>query len=180
MNWNDYLIYNPMTGDLTWKERSRDEFTDERAWRAWNTRFSGISAGKRDMKKGRPRAINVKYLGKAYLAHRIIWTMVNGQIPSGLFIDHINRDPWDNRLANLRLATNAENLRNRRMNANNTSGYKGVNRTPYNTFEAQITINNRKITLGYFATPELAHEAYCSAAKIYHGEFAGATAHNKN
>lgn len=88
-------------------------------------------------------------------------------------VDHINGNPLDNRRSNLRVCTRAENSRNRRIGRNNTSGYKGVHfRRQRNKWKAAIKINNKERCLGLFATPEMAHEFYCLAADLLHGEFA--------
>lgn len=47
------------------------------------------------------------------MAHRIIWIAVFGHIPDGLFVNHINHRPWDNRIANLELVTPAGNVYHR-------------------------------------------------------------------
>lgn len=70
--------------------------------------------------------------GVVYLAHRVIWTMFNGPIPDGLYINHINCDPSDNRIENLELATPQQNARKSKMHVKgevsklNTSGINGV------------------------------------------------------
>lgn len=56
----------------------------------------------------------VQVCGKKLRAHRLIWEMHNGPIPEGYVVDHINQDPGDNRLENLRLATPSENNCNAR------------------------------------------------------------------
>ena len=61
-----------------------------------------------------------------YRAHRLIWTMFNGEIPVGKFIDHIDRDRANNRLENLRLVDNSLNLRNAKTFRTNTTGVRGV------------------------------------------------------
>ena len=64
--------------------------------------------------------------GKAYLCHKIIWQMFNGEIPDGLFIDHFNRVAGDNKIGNLRLVDRQGNCRNRTKGKNNKSGVTGV------------------------------------------------------
>lgn len=58
--------------------------------------------------------------------HRLIWIYHNGAIPSGLLIDHIDKDKLNNRIENLRLVTPAENQRNRSPAAINPSGHLGI------------------------------------------------------
>lgn len=72
-------------------------------------------------KAGRP----VKAFGTHETHARNVWKLAYGAFPDGE-IDHINRDPSDNRLENLRVCTRSENNRNRRTYSTNTSGHKGV------------------------------------------------------
>jgi hypothetical protein len=93
----------------------------------------------------------------------------------GAVVDHINGNGLDNRRANLRVCSQAENLRNRKIHSNNSCGLKGVYWDDSNrggSWRAQIRVNGKKINLGRFATSEAAHAAYCIAAGHYHGEFA--------
>lgn len=104
------------------------------------------------------------------MMHRIILGRVlERELVRGEEVDHINNNPMDNRRANLRLASRAENCRNTRKPKVNTSGYKGA------TFDKQTGKWRAQIAhrhLGRFDTPEEAHEAYCKAAKELYGEFA--------
>lgn len=77
-------------------------------------------------KKGKPSKITVSYGYKDYAAHRIIWEMFNGPIPKKMVIDHINGDPFDNRLCNLRCKTQKHNSQNSGMRGNNNTGVTGV------------------------------------------------------
>jgi hypothetical protein len=61
--------------------------------------------------------------------HRFIWELHNGTIPDGYVIDHIDNNPLNNQLSNLRLATRHQNSMNKSKQKNNTSGYIGVSKT---------------------------------------------------
>src|SRR5688572_7616140 len=69
--------------------------------------------------------VNLKWHGRQYRLHRLAWFYTYGRWPEGE-IDHVNMLRDDNRLCNLREATQSQNAGNRRAYANNTSGYKGV------------------------------------------------------
>ena len=88
------------------------------------------------------------------------------------FVDHRNHCGTHNFKGNIRPATKLQNNLNRIKHANNTSGYKGVSRKndwSYRFKPWRATFRNK--TLGYFATPEEAHEAYKKAASEFAGEF---------
>jgi len=88
-------------------------------------------------------------------------------------IDHINGDGLDNRKANLRLATAAQNSRNRRQRRGKSSKYKGVSFIkPKGKFVAEITCNGKRMSLGHFESEVEAAKAYDETAKKYHKEFA--------
>ena len=110
--------------------------------------------------------------GRHYPSHRLAWFWVTGRWPEA-DIDHINGFRLDNRFQNLREATRAQNLANRRMPKHNTSGYKGiVLHKPSGRWIARIAINRQVTYLGYFDTAEDAHLAYARAAAEHHGKFA--------
>lgn len=118
--------------------------------------------------------IAVNFFGHRDRAHRIVWMMNNGPIPDGYTVDHRDNDPSNNHIDNLRLATHSQNTANRRkVHAVNKSGYKGVFWVSHaRKWRAQIKMNGKCKSLGYFDTPEQGHEAYKIAANILHGEFA--------
>lgn len=109
---------------------------------------------------------------KVYM-HRWIMEHVLDISLDGLQADHINGNRLDNRIDNLRTATKGQNAHNRKINNNSTSGFKGVT---YNkrdkAYQAQIRLNGKIFSLGYFQCPVEAAHAYDSAAKELHGEYA--------
>lgn len=103
-----------------------------------------------------------------YPMHRVIMGLGRGDKRQ---IDHIDGNTLNNQKANLRICTVAENLRNRGTHRTNTSGFKGVSRGSKNSWRAQIEHAGKQYKLGSFPSPELAHEFYCLAADMLHGEF---------
>lgn len=90
----------------------------------------------------------------------------------GLIIDHINHNGIDNRRANLRLCTHAENCRNKRK-TRGTSKYKGVSWNPRKMqWEVRIGHNNKMLWIGYFGEECDAATAYNVAAQLFFGDFA--------
>jgi hypothetical protein len=157
----DYLRetfrYDPATGQLYWRRRAD-------APPQWNTRFAGRIAGFVGQ-----AGIAVRLKGyRALRAHRIIWKMVHGDEPEE--IDHVDCNPLNNRLANLRRATRRQNACNRRLQPG-ASGLKGVS-FDRGRWRARIRVNGRSKFLGRFDTAEAAHTAYRRAAQEYFAEFA--------
>jgi hypothetical protein len=70
----------------------------------------------------------VRVSGRLTLVHRVIWELLNGEIPDGMFIDHIDQNKLNNDIQNLRLVTKASNNRNQKLRVDSSSGVVGVNR----------------------------------------------------
>jgi len=169
------LRYEPETGKLFWRERTPDMFTATEARSAahscaqWNSRLAGKEAFTSDGGSG---YLVGHIFDRRHSAHRIIWAMHTGAWPDK-HIDHVDGDPSNNRIENLREATHTENAWNRGAQENNTSGYKGVYWHKHKQkWVARIYKNRKQHHLGYFTCPKEAHAAYCKAAKELHGEYA--------
>lgn len=91
----------------------------------------------------------------------------------GADVDHEDGDILNNRKANIRLCTHRENSSNRKLNKNNTSGFKGVWwKKSREKWAAEITVKNKCIYLGYFKNKKDAAAAYNAGAIKHHGNFA--------
>jgi len=148
--------YDKETGNLIWKVSNT------------NKQKIGDIAGSLNPKEG---YIRVGVNGKKYYAHRLIFLYHKGYLPKT--IDHINCDKADNRIENLRAVTASQNQHNRKLNSNNTSGYKGVYyHKPLNKWCAKIRLESKRMHLGYYNTPEEATEVLRKAREELHGVFA--------
>lgn len=107
--------------------------------------------------------------------HRLVMARVLGRdLEPEERIDHVNRDGLDCRRENLRLATHAQNMANRRLFKNNTSGVRGVSwHKAKGKWCARISVNGKRILLGYFDEIEDAKSTYEKAAVKHFGEFYG-------
>ena len=115
------LEYDPESGLLRWKTRPLSMFATSRDWNSWNRRF----AGKLAFNVVNSDGYRVGGLcGELHSAHRIIWKLVTGETAKD--IDHLNGDPSDNRIANLRSCDHQTNLRNARCRRRSKSGVTGV------------------------------------------------------
>jgi len=122
------LEYDANTGKLKWKKREEWTFIP-RAGRspshmanAWNACFSGKDAFTAIAKN---KYIRGSINGAGFYAHRVAWAIHFGMWPES-DIDHVNGVRDDNRICNLRSVDRRENMKNRQMSSNNTSGIMGV------------------------------------------------------
>jgi hypothetical protein len=113
--------------------------------------------------------VSVWFNGKNDYMHRVIWEFVNGPIPKGMVVDHINGVRSDNRISNLRLATPSQNAQNRHHSKNNKSGVKGISYHQRDKkWHAHIGVNRQQLYLGSFKSASDAEAAYLKAAAEYH------------
>lgn len=97
--------------------------------------------------------------GTTILLHRFLMGLKPGD---GVFVDHINRDPLDNRRHNLRVLTPGQSTQNLGPRSNNRTGYRGVMtmKTAWGMkYQARITVGGQRYFLGTYDTPEAAAQA---------------------
>ena len=149
--------YDPVTGIFTWK-----------VFRGGGSPKVGEVAGS----VNEEGYVKIKVAGKLRAASHLAWLYMTGELPEDR-VDHKNTNPSDNSWDNLREATDSENSHNKRKYKCNTTGYKGVFIAPNGRqWHARIRNKGKLKFLGTFDAPELAHEFYCLAADLLHGEFA--------
>ena len=130
----EILKYYPKTGEFIWKVKPSRK----------------IRAGSVAGHLNKLGYIQIKISGKLYQVHRLAWLYVYGYFPEHN-IDHIDRNPSNTRINNLRHATQQCNIRNVGLYHNNTSGIKGVGwHKRVNKWYAQIAVNYKNHQLGYF------------------------------
>lgn len=108
--------------------------------------------------------------GRFYRRYRVAWLIQRGEWPKGL-IDHKDGDPSNDRWANLREASNAQNAWNVGAHRTNKLGVKGVHKRDNGTYRAFISEGGKSKSLGTFGTAEDAHAAYRREAKKSRGQF---------
>lgn len=148
---NSLLAYDPETGVFTWRE------------------YRGGKA-KAGVQAGHHRAngyLQIKVRWQYFEAQRLAWLLSTGSWPRG-HVDHLDGDPSNNRIRNLRDVSRQINAQNqRRPRDKSTSGFLGVS-PHHGKFQARIGLDGRNLYLGTFKSPEEAHAAYLLAKRKLH------------
>jgi hypothetical protein len=154
----ELLSYDPETGIFTWIARP-----------ALCNRI-GAMAGSFDTRG----YLRIQIDGRGHKYHRLAWLYVNGEWPKkGL--DHINGVKDDNRICNLREATDSQNAANCAARPCNTSGFKGVyleSRSKTQKWRARVQVSGKLRNFGSFTDQTTAMIAYNFAALKHYGKFA--------
>lgn len=152
--------YCPETGVFTHNENTKQKwlvgkvkgYIDPRGYRRLNVTVDGVK--------------------KKIQAHRLAWFMVHGVVPPHM-VDHKDRDESNNKILNLRLATNTENQMNAKSRSSSSSKYKGVSYfKKNNNWRAYIRVNKKDIYLGSYKCEHEAAKVYNKSAVEYFGDFA--------
>ena len=107
--------------------------------------------------------------GKTYYMHRELMSPTGSAV-----VDHINADGIDNRRQNLRVCSNAENVRwQKPQRRKMSSRFKGVSYDrSRRLWQSYVTVDGKRTHLGRFVSEEAAARAYDRGAEARHGEFA--------
>lgn len=152
----EVLTYDQKTGIFIWNIKMNRRIT------------IGSIAGSADSRGRNAGRVSIYIDGQRYFAHRLAWLYVHGYMPDG-YIDHINGNPADNRISNLRPVTPMGNSQNRRKQQRGyASGLLGAAKGRRGNWVARIRVNRKTVYLGEFKTPELAHTAYVAAKRRLH------------
>jgi hypothetical protein len=148
------LYYDAETGHIYWLAKGKGRIKKKPAGSKLYSGYIGICIA-----------------GKRWQAHRLAWNLHYGYWPKEQ-IDHINGIKTDNRIANLREATNSQNGKNLGLSKANTSGVKGVSFETYtNRWKASIRVDGKSISLGRFRDIDSATLARQQAEKMYFKEW---------
>jgi hypothetical protein len=148
------FLYDPASGELRWQSAGRGRVKTKSAGTKLSNGYIGVVVGPR-----------------RYLAHRLCWAVHYGAWPIDQ-IDHINGDKTDNRIKNLREATNSQNGKNLKLSARNTSGVSGVSfDSQTGKWRACIKVGGKQKYLGRWVEFEDAVIARRAAEEKYFGEW---------
>lgn len=144
------VSYDPETGEMRWGLRPKDHFATTKGYNLWKTRYAGKRPGS-VTKKG---YIRIPIDGTIFYAHRLAWILHYGENAPGQ-LDHINGDPADNRIANLRVTDNVGNARNKKLWTKNRTGHFGVSWRPdLERWSASIGVGGKNKNLGFYDTKD--------------------------
>jgi hypothetical protein len=155
------LEYRGETGEFTWKIRPVDHFKSVPAWRSWNTKFAGRSAGHFNNHE-KNKYVVIRINGVSYGAHRIAMLMVTGEIPEE--VDHVNGIQWDNRICNLKASSRSDNAKN--LPKRTGRDFIGIS-IQKGKYRARINVDGKEIALGTYSSLELAMSAREKATEKY-------------
>lgn len=149
-------LFNYCDGELYWKiSPARNVFIGDKAGYYSKNSSYGL----------------IRYKGKSYTTHILIFFLFNGYRPPQ--VDHIDGNPRNNRIENLRAATRSQNQYNAKLSARSSSGVKNVCwRKADNKWEVRISQQLKRIHIGVFDDLELAELVAIEARDKYHKRFA--------
>lgn len=138
------LTYEPGTGIFRWTKNGKI---------AGHVRSDGYT--------------DIRFKDCLFRAHRLAWLWMTGSWPTMPWIDHIDRDPGNNRWGNLREVTLSQNHQNQKVRKDSRVGLRGVEAHKSGLWRARLVIQGKRIHVGYFKTPQEAFAARIEAERKY-------------
>lgn len=166
-------------GYLIWKDRPDYHFLKSSSKKKYTTQKVGKRAGCWHSRTDRTKegfgywVVNLTIGGElgSFKLHRVVFLYHNGYLPE--VVDHKDNDTNNNRITNLRAATNKNNIYNMYVPKHNTSGYKGVSYLKgSDVYRAEITCKNVWFNMGMYDDPKDAACVYNYVAKLLFKDFA--------
>lgn len=147
----ELLDYDPETGIFRWKHsRGPNKANEVAGWK----HYTGY--------------LYIGFDNQQFKAHRLAWVFIHGCPPAGM-LDHIDRDIRNNRISNLREASEQQNNQNKRPYRNSRTGVKGIGWSAQSRkWRARIQANGRVHSLGLFSSFEEALQARQTAETALH------------
>lgn len=157
-------------GTLFWRRRSPEHFRRPGFSETWNRKYAAHPVGVSVKKRGGHLTFKINLPDEYYevFVHRAVWALVHGSWPENQ-IDHIDRNPRNNRPENLRDVTASVNQMNK--DVTGTIQFYGVRFRPKTgRFEARVKKDGKEYHVGSFSTAVLAAKARDRVALLLHGE----------
>lgn len=140
-------------------------------WKTIHSNKNISQIGKMAGHTRKSKYVAIKVNGEIYLAHRLIYLYHFGYFP--VVLDHIDGNPSNNHIENLREATHAQNLLNAKLRSDSSSGSKNVSwHKRRNKWYVQMQVYGKAKSFGYYEDIELAELVATMAREKYHGVFA--------
>ncbi len=150
------FTYCDTKGGFSWKERGREDFKTDRAFKTWNLRYSFKKAGTLSKNGYVHITLKINGLNYSFLEHRLVWLYFKGKFPD-FTIDHINGDRAGNFIENLRDVPQSVNNRNSTRPRHNATGFVGTSFDKKNgRYNAHIYVLGKVKRIGRFDTLEQA------------------------
>lgn len=138
MKFEDYFYYDETSPTfLRWKV---DRYSGRKRNVLKFKKGEVCGSFKRETRNDLPKCVDVVFFGKPYKVHRIIYQLLVGEIPQGWVIDHLDQNPWNNNINNLKAKPKEKNHRNMKRRSNNSSNFAGV---------SWQTMNNKRQTYAF-------------------------------
>jgi hypothetical protein len=155
------------TGQVFYAKRPRSHFSSDGFWQRSLRDKAGRLAPTTTMNKGHLQvSVAIRGTPMKYLVHRIVWALAHGEYPRA-DIDHIDNNPANNALSNLRLATRSQNTRNAVRRA---PGLKGTSLKDGKWY-AQVWDGTQSALFGPYETADQAHARWVAENVKLAGEF---------